>query len=644
MATSTRPSGQHTFTSLQFASPVSNVWQIAALTSTLVQKVDGVTVNTWGTDGSLVSSGGLTLAKALSVSGNAAVTGTLTVTGATALNASLTLAAALTQTGAGNAVSFAGPLTLTNSLTQTGTGAINLAGAVFATGAVQMAGTLTQTGTGAVSFGGPTVLTNTLSVSGSFSTSLGGALAVTGASTLTGAVTTAGTLTIGGVDGSGRSLMAINPSASSNVFALGQSLGTNTAAVLQYLSGTVGKVSLGMFGAAGLTVDGTGNVVAPAGLAVSGVTSHTGAVTCSSTLAVSGGSTLSGTVACGAALSVATTSTLAGAVTCSSSLAVAGTSTLTGAVTCGNTLTTAGAITCNGTAIYLNGGNPGLVMQGAGGGGSYAGLVMSSYNYGANPAPLQFGASDDGNFGANFVLQQKPSGAITNALVTRLLIPAATGFFGVNNGAPAVQLDVGGAGQFSQVAAGKQVTVKNTSATNDPNGAEVYFDRTAVAATQYASVGVSGTTRNFYVNVGGGTDEINIAPGGAVSVNQPMKLANSASFTGNYPELASRPLATVYNAGTVTYNAKIWVGTATTAAAQATFYPTTTNAAGGAALFTTILSVQAVAVLRTTNGQAVPGTSVYSVSTASVVVNSFVAYSGAAVANGTTVYCTILGV
>ena len=203
-------------------------------------------------------------------------------------------------------------------------------------------------------------------------------------------------------------------------------------------------------------------------------------------------------------------------------------------------------------------------------------------------------------------------------------------------------------------AGGKQVSVFNSSTTNDTNAAELYLDRTAVASTQYASLGISGTTRNFYINVGGGTDEINIAPGGLITCTQPLKLSNATSFTGNYPELANKPVATAYNASsgatsaTTIYNMKVWNGTATVTSGAATFYPTTTNASGGTALFTTIYNVQSTAVINTTTANAVAYTGLRSVATTGIVVNvivlSGVGNAPAAAANGTVVYCMVTGV
>lgn len=419
--------------------------------------------------------------------------------------------------------------------------------------------------------------------------------------------------------------------------AKGLSVGGNAS-----VTGTLGVTGTSAFSggvtvAAPLTQSGAGNAVSLAGpLSLSGSLTQTG----------TGAVNLAGAVTATAAVQLSGTLTQTGSGAVSFAGPTVHTNTL--AVSGNYATTLGGTLTCNGSSMYLNGTNPGLLVQGAGGSGSTSSVVLASYTSGTSPVPFQLSVQDDGNSGNNFLVQQKPSGAMANALATRLFLQASTGFLGLNTSAPGVQLDVAGAGQFTQVAAGKQVAVRNTSTSNDANGAEVYFDRTAAASTQYASVGISGTTRNFYVNVGGGTDEINIAPQGPIACNQPLKLANSASFTGNYPELANRPLATFYNAGTITFSAKIWTATATTTAGAATFYPTSTNASGGTALFTTILSVQSCAVVNTILANAVAYCGVRSASTTSIVINAIttsgVGNAPAAAANGTSVYCLVVGV
>ena len=103
------------------------------------------------------------------------------------------------------------------------------------------------------------------------------------------------------------------------------------------------------------------------------------------------------------------------------------------------------------------------------------------------------------------------------------------------------------------------------------------------------------------------------------------------------------PVTGLFNQGTSTVNAKVWVGTATTTSGQATFYPTTTGTSSGTAVFSTILSVQPSALLQSTNAASLPAVSLYSVSTTAIVVSVIVAYSGARVANGTSVYLLVIG-
>jgi len=51
-------------------------------------------------------------------------------------------------------------------------------------------------------------------------------------------------------------------------------------------------------------------------------------------------------------------------------------------------------------------------------------------------------------------------------------------------------------------------------------------------------------------------------------------------------------------------NSKIWYGKGTTTTGEVTFYPTTTGTSSGTALFSTLLNVQATAVITTNSGAA----------------------------------------
>lgn len=83
------------------------------------------------------------------------------------------------------------------------------------------------------------------------------------------------------------------------------------------------------------------------------------------------------------------------------------------------------------------------------------------------------------------------------------------------------------------------------------------------------------------------------------------------------------------------------IGTTTTG--QVTFYPTVTGASGGTPIFGTILNIQAIPVLASNNGSLTVFASVFSASTLSVTINAIVGYSGAAAANGTRVYFSMIG-
>ena len=121
------------------------------------------------------------------------------------------------------------------------------------------------------------------------------------------------------------------------------------------------------------------------------------------------------------------------------------------------------------------------------------------------------------------------------------------------------------------------------------------------------------------------------------TTNLAATTVSSLTLTG---PVTGTPVNGVYNGST---NSKIWYGKGTTTSGQATFYPTTTGTSSGTALFGTLLNVQAIAVLATTSGSAVPSTSIYSASNTAVTVNCIVTTTGNAIANGTSIYVTVIG-
>ena len=162
-----------------------------------------------------------------------------------------------------------------------------------------------------------------------------------------------------------------------------------------------------------------------------------------------------------------------------------------------------------------------------------------------------------------------------------------------------------------------------------------------------AGFDVSGT-----LNVSGASNLSSTTIATTANVNGSLILGNSASFTGSYAELASRPWLTVYNAFTISAAPKVqtnsimWCGTAATAASgAATFYPTTTNTSGGTPLFSTLLTVQATAVVNTTTAGSVAYTGISSANTKVVVINAATAGTTNAVvaATGTVVYLQLVG-
>ena len=141
------------------------------------------------------------------------------------------------------------------------------------------------------------------------------------------------------------------------------------------------------------------------------------------------------------------------------------------------------------------------------------------------------------------------------------------------------------------------------------------------------------------VTQNGNFENLNVAIN--ANLNGPVACATTLGVGG---AVTGFPVTGVFNgSGTSVVNAKIWVGTVATTGGQATFYPTTTGTSAGTALFTTLLTVQAIPVLQTGTGSKIPVASIYSASTTSIVINAIVAYSGSAVANGTYVTCMVIG-
>ena len=103
------------------------------------------------------------------------------------------------------------------------------------------------------------------------------------------------------------------------------------------------------------------------------------------------------------------------------------------------------------------------------------------------------------------------------------------------------------------------------------------------------------------------------------------------------------PVNGVYNNSVAVVNSKVWYGKGTTTSGQVAFYPTTTGTSSGTALFSTLLNVQANAVIASTSGSTCPSTSINAATTTAVTINCIITNSQNAVANGTVVYCTITG-
>ena len=148
---------------------------------------------------------------------------------------------------------------------------------------------------------------------------------------------------------------------------------------------------------------------------------------------------------------------------------------------------------------------------------------------------------------------------------------------------------------------------------------------------------------------------------GVATHNAPLSLTNSPSFTGNYPELANKPLVTVFTGDgqsppSVVTNVIVFCISGSVAGnnGQAILYATNDGSATGAPLFSNILSIQATCALNggtstgTTGVGAAPYCSVKYSDNTTVIVNVQIPQSGLAAAKqaptGTPVYVNLTGV
>jgi len=167
---------------------------------------------------------------------------------------------------------------------------------------------------------------------------------------------------------------------------------------------------------------------------------------------------------------------------------------------------------------------------------------------------------------------------------------------------------------------------------------------TFATLTTPGTLNVSGNSTLAATTMTSNTISGNETVTGNLTVNGITNLAattiSGLTLTG---PVTGTPLNGVYNSSTAVTNSKIIYFKGTTTQGQVTFYPTTTATSSGTAIFSTLLNVQANAVLATTSGGSCPCTSIYSASTTSIVINCVVAASGNVVANGTVVYATVTG-
>lgn len=169
----------------------------------------------------------------------------------------------------------------------------------------------------------------------------------------------------------------------------------------------------------------------------------------------------------------------------------------------------------------------------------------------------------------------------------------------------------------------------------------------------------SGNAQSIFINNDGrigiltnSVDSVNtITVSGGINCSS-LTLPN-ATFTGNYSDLGSVPIALISNMGTAINRVKIWMGSGqTNANGQVTFYPTTTNASGGTAIFSSILNVNGSVWANVTTANSVPNISGKSISSDlttlifNVTQGTNVGLGGAStqfVGSGTSVMCLIIG-
>jgi hypothetical protein len=95
------------------------------------------------------------------------------------------------------------------------------------------------------------------------------------------------------------------------------------------------------------------------------------------------------------------------------------------------------------TLLQIKGTDPVLTIICQGNVGAKSQINLSTFDVGDNQSNCSIIATDNGNFGATFQINQKTSGAITNTQFTSLFINAS-GDVGIGTVSPEVKLDANG--------------------------------------------------------------------------------------------------------------------------------------------------------------------------------------------------------
>ena len=389
----------------------------------------------------------------------------------------------------------------------------------------------------------------------------------------------------------------------------------------------------------GVTTKANGSLVAT--MATDGSLTTTGGLSLAKTLAVTGAASVTGQTSL-AGVSASGPAQLNGATTIAASLTQTGAG---NAVSLAGPLSVANAITQTGTGAV-----------------TLAGPAFLSGATQLSSTLTQTGSGNAVSIAGPTTLTNSltVSGAFSTSLGGPLSVTGASTL----NGATTVAAALTQTGASNPVSlAGTLSSGVHTIASIDANSNSL-LALAAAATTNTFVLGQTPTTGNasYLKYVGGATPKTQLGTlgGQAFSVDnggnavvlgtttctQPLILANAPSFTGNYPELANRPVAAVYGAaGPALYNTRIYAASGTTSGTTGTvtLYPTTTGSSGGTPLFSNILSILLTPVRNSTAPNNQLSAQVLTATTAQVVAFCGNQYVGSVAPAGTVVYCIIIG-